>query len=293
VAISIEILKQTPDLKGVLVRSLLSVILLLSFPLTFDSIAMLGDSLSEKIRAGADIWKFLDDLQEKTMDLNFNWLNLKSGVLFVLNMLSYFISYLGFFFTNAIIHFIWAVLYILSPLMILMVIFKETTRVTSNLYSNLLKVISWKVLYTLLSVLLIKFIQAENLHFGDDNFITTIVINLCVGISMLFIPLFSNSLFGNALSAFSTGLAMGATYPIAGVVKTYARTKVASTAQKTGVMAKRVVKEPPVFAYNKAKDHFHQNRERKRQISYTGGLMPKDTNLNKNNKKDEHAKRKK
>jgi hypothetical protein len=84
---------------------------------------------------------------------------------------------------------------------------------------------------------------------------------------------------------------MGATYPLAGAVKTYAKSRIANATQKTGVMAKRTIKDAPVFAYNKAKNHFNEKREQKRQISYTGGLMPKNK-ITKPNKKEEHAKRK-
>lgn len=283
IAICIEMLKQQPDIKGILTRSLISVILLLTFQLIFDSIADLGDSVSERIRRSADIWKFLGELQEKTMNLNFEWLNLKSGVIFVINILSYFIAYLGFFFTNAIIHFMWAILYILSPLMILVFVFRETMGITKSLYSSLLKVISWKILYTILSVLLIRFIQVDNLHFGDDNFITTIVINLCVGISMLFVPLFANSLFGNGLSSFTSGLAMATTYPIATAVKGYAAAKTGQLSNVASSAVTRAIKDPSMYAYNKVKGHFNEKKERNREISYTGGLVhhskPKENNV--------------
>ncbi len=273
-ACGIETLKQMPDVKGVLQRSVISVILLLIFPFVFDAIASIGDGLSERIIGDTDVWKVLEDLKTKTMDLNFDWLNLKSGIIFILNMLAYLISYIGFFFTNAIIHFIWAILFVLSPLMILMVIFRETMGVTRNLFSNLIKVMSWKVLFSLLGVLLIKFIEVDDLNFGDDNIITTIVINLCVGVSMLFIPLFANSLFGNALGSFTTGLAMATTYPIANVIKSQARRLSGSAAKKSTHYAKRAAFEPPKYAFNKTREHIHKKREARRQISYTGGIVP-------------------
>ncbi len=284
----LEIFKQMPDVKGVLMRSVISVLTLLLFPTIFDGLASIGDGLSEKIIGDTDIWKVLENLKDQTMELNFDWLNLKSGIIFVLNMLAYLISYIGFFFTNAIIHFIWAILYVLSPLMILGIVFRETQGITRSLFTNLAKVMSWKVLYSLLGVLLIKFIEVENLDFGDDNMVTTIVINLCVGISMLFIPLFANSLFGNALGNFTTGLAMGATYPIAGMVKSYSRKLGVASKAKAATYAKRATVDAPNFAYNKTREHFHNKREAKRQVSYTGGIVSpkKQKEVNETKKSD-------
>ena len=82
--------------------------------------------------------------------------DLRGHILYTLALLAYLVAYLGFFVTESLVHFVWVVLYTLSPLMILAYVAKATANVTVNLYKGLVKVVVWKILWTVLSVLLLK-----------------------------------------------------------------------------------------------------------------------------------------
>jgi len=209
----LEILKsgsQAPDGGKVLVRSVISILLLVSFKETINTIAFVGDGIASKIDGLAQMSKLMDVFAQNFSREAPSLYKVRELFIFLLNFLSYFLAYFGVFISEALIHFTWSVLYVCAPLMILCYIPEQTANVCKNLYKGLLTVITWKCVYSILGVLLLK-LAVEKTTESSDNLIAAAVINLCIAMSILLVPFFTKSLLGDGIAGFSTGVAAMAT----------------------------------------------------------------------------------
>lgn len=212
-------------------RTFLSVILLLVFDDCMNLIASVADGVAERINGLAQLKDVLHETGRVIEQQETGWLEFRQWLIFAINFFAYCVAYLGFFLAEAIVHFVWAILYIASPLMILMYVSEKTAFVTSNLFKGLISVATWKILWSILAVLLLKLMTAPQTG-GVDNFLTAAIVNLCVGISMLLVPFATKSLINDGMSGMAS-MAAGFT---AGVVGKLSYGKVVDLA-KRGIQA--------------------------------------------------------
>lgn len=147
-----------------------------------------------------------------------SWFNLRETVVYIFGLASYIIAYVGFFVATALTHFVWTILYVCSPLMILMYVSKNTAYVTFSLYKGVIQVVIWKILWSILGILLLKLATQPEVT-GLEDYFMAIVMNLCIGVSMLFIPMATKSLISDGMSSMATTLAAAPTMAAAGAVK--------------------------------------------------------------------------
>ena len=195
-----------PDAGKVLFRGLISILLLVSFKETINLIALLGDGITDRIDGLAKMTQILDTFGDNLNRDAPPLYKFRELFIFTLNFASYFLAYFGVFVVEALIHFSWSILYVCAPLMILCYVPEQTAGVCKNLYKGLLTVISWKILWSVLGVLLLK-LAVQKTTANSDDIITTAIINLCIGLSIMLVPLFSKSLLGDGLSSFTAGIA--------------------------------------------------------------------------------------
>lgn len=211
-------------------RLFISVLLLLSFDWTINLIATFGDGIAERIDGIKPLWSTLQEIGQKfSSDSNGGWFQVRSTIVYIMGLLSYFIAYLGVFTANALIHFVWTVLFICSPLMILAYVHDKSAYVTSSLYKGLINVILWKVVASILGVLMLKLITSNQVTEDWESSFSFIAINLCVGLSLLFVPMTTNSLIGDGMSKAASGLAMAPAYAALGAAKVAGKAAVAKT----------------------------------------------------------------
>lgn len=215
---ALEVIKdENPNLRDLLRRIVLSILMLLTFNWTLEAIAIVGDAVTEKIDG---IQKLSDVLQN--LGPNYSgkdsWFNVRETILYVFSILAYLIAYLGFFVATALTHFVWTILYVASPLMILMYVSPHTANVTKSLYKGLIQVVIWKVLWSILGVLLLKLAVQPEVS-GLEDYIMSIVVNLCIGFSMLFIPIASRSLISDGMSSVASSLAAVPAIAAGGAIK--------------------------------------------------------------------------
>ncbi len=233
----LEIMKsggQTPDGAKIIVRSVISILLLVSFKETINLIAFMGDGVAAKIDGLAQMKKLIEVFGENFSRDAPSLYKIRELFIFLLNFISYFLAYFGIFISEALIHFSWSVLYVCAPLMILCYIPEQTVTVCKNLYKGLLTVITWKILYSILGVLLLR-LAVEKTTEQSDNVIFTAVINLCIALGILLVPLFSKSLIGDGLSSFSSGIAGVASMSALKVIKTSVMPNMASKFSKSNL----------------------------------------------------------
>lgn len=198
--------KDPPNITETLRRVVISILMLYSFDYVVNAVAMVGDGITDRIDGIQKLWDVLKNLGPNYQSSSHEWFNLRETTIYFFNIAAYIIAYLGFFVATALIHFVWTILYICSPLMILMYVSRATEHVTKSLYTGLIQVVTWKILYSILGVLLLKL--AMNSHFtGMEDYLMSIIVNLCIGVSMLFIPFATKSLVNDGLQGAASALA--------------------------------------------------------------------------------------
>lgn len=224
---------KTPDAGKILIRALASVLMLISFKETINLIALIGDGIAERIDGLAQMGQILEVFSANFSKEGPALYKVRELMIFLLNFLSYFLAYFGIFITEALIHFTWSILYVCAPLMILFYIPESTAGICKNLYKGLFTVISWKIMWSILGVLLLK-LAVQPTTANSENFITTAIINLCIALSILLVPIFTKSLIGDGLSSFASGIATVPGLAALGVGKTVLSMPINKGAKWTG-----------------------------------------------------------
>ncbi len=201
-----EILKSSPNVNDILKRTVISILLLVSFATVVNTIGMLGDQITAHIDHTHALWTAIKHLGPNSQGKSGSLFDLRASVIYIFAIGAYLIAYIGFFASITLMNFVWAILFVCAPLMILCYVPKSTARITGNLYRGLVSVATWKVLWTLLGALLLKLAMNPKVA-GVDDYILSMVMNLLIGVSMLLIPLFAKSLLGDGLQSAAAGLA--------------------------------------------------------------------------------------
>lgn len=215
---TLEVIRDdNPNLRDLFRRIVISVLLLLTFDWTLQTIGILGDAITEKINGLQRLSEVLQNLGPNYSGKD-SWFNVRETILYVFSITAYMIAYLGFFVATALTHFVWTILYVASPLMILMFVSRHTERVTMSLYKGLVQVVIWKILWSILGVLLLKLAMQPEVT-GLEDYIMSVVVNLCIGFSMLFIPIATRSLVSDGMSSVASSLAAVPAIAAGGAVK--------------------------------------------------------------------------
>ncbi len=216
--LALEVLKdESPNLRDLLRRIVISILLLYTFDWVIDTIAIIGDSVTERINGLEKLSEVLSHLGPNYSGKD-SWFNLRETAIYIFSLAAYIVAYLGFFVATALTHFVWTILYVASPLMILMYVSRHTAYVTSSLYKGLIQVVVWKVLWSILGVLLLKLAVQPEVS-GLEDYLMSIVVNLCIGVSMLFIPIATRSLISDGMNSVASSLAVLPAVAAAGAIK--------------------------------------------------------------------------
>ena len=285
----LELIKsESPNVKEIIRRILISVLLLMTFDMAIDAIATIGDAVTERIDGLNKLSEVMERLAP-SMNPNSSMFSLRDTAMYVFSLAAYLIAYVGFFTATALTHFIWTILYICSPLMILMYVSPKTSNITMSLYKGLIQVVVWKVLYSILGVLLLKLALQTELNAdttGLEDYLLAMVVNLCIGISMLFIPIATRSLIGDGLNSLASTLAMAPALAAAGSVKLAASKmggKVLGNAKGLASFAAKPISNPISGRYQLMKERLAPKVE-EFKTNYSQAGLPKELKERKENK---------
>jgi hypothetical protein len=282
----LEILKdENPNTRDLMRRLVISILMLYSFDWCLNSIAAIGDAVTDQINGLAQLSEVLKKLGPNYSGHD-NWFNLRETTIYIFSLAAYIVAYVGFFVATALTHFVWTILYVCSPLMILMYVGRGTAHITMSLYKGVIQVVVWKILWSLLGVLLLKLASQPSVS-GMEDYLMAIVMNLCIGISMLFIPLATKSLIGDGMSSMASTLAMAPALAAAGAVKLAATgfaSKTVGGLKSSAQYAAKPLTNPIAGRYQNMKERLKPRFDQyKRRYERMG--LPKQ--FNKNNKKGE------
>ncbi len=273
----LEIIKdENPNLRDLFRRVILSILLLYTFDWTLDAIATIGDAVTEKINGLEKLSEVLAS-RGPNYSGNDSWFNLRETVIYIFSLAAYIVAYLGFFVATALTHFVWTILYVCSPLMILMFVSRHTSYVTMSLYKGLIQVVLWKVLWSILGVLLLKLAMQPDVS-GTEDYLMSIILNLCIGVCMLFIPLATRSLISDGMSSVASTLSMIPTVAAAGAMKVAASRfagKVKGSVVSAGKFATKPITNPVTGRVQLMKERLKPNLQRFKR-NYESFGLPKE-----------------
>lgn len=273
----LEIIKDdAPNVRDIMRRVLISVLLLLTFDWAIDSIAVIGDAVTERIDGLNKLSEVLSHLGP-SVNIQSNIFSLRETAIYVFSLAAYIVAYVGFFTATALTHFVWTVLYICSPLMILMYVSPKTSQVTSSLYKGLIQVVIWKIFYSILGVLLLKLAMQSQVNGGTtglEDYLLALIVNLCIGVSMLFIPIATRSLVSDGLSSVASTLAMAPALAAAGTAK-LATSRLATGVKGVAGFASKPLTNPVTGRYQLMKERFKPKFDKFKQ-SYSSIGLPRE-----------------
>ncbi len=197
------ILEEGIDPRKTLMRVVVSVLLLWSFKEVANLVSSITDGVADKLGGVQSLIALFDHIEDRYLKDSPNFFSFRQMLMYGISVLCYMFALLGYYATDVAIHFVFTVLYALSPLMILAYVPESTAHITKNLYTGLLTVSTWKILWCLLGTLLFKLTTVPEVQ-DWDNFIMQALTNICIGMCMLKIPFFAQSLIGDGLMGLTT-----------------------------------------------------------------------------------------
>lgn len=194
----------SPDFMDILKRAVVATLLLVAFPDISRAIIEIADSIALRIDEVNGIDNILKMAEQKsesyTMSASSLLLQFDDLIIASLSIFSYIILYIARYLTIAMYHFFWLFFMVTSPLLILFHMFEGTSQITKNLFSGMIEVACWKIVWAILGAMLTA------LAFGDayqaeGSYITLVVMNFVIASAMLMTPILVKSLYSKGLTS--------------------------------------------------------------------------------------------
>ena len=197
----------------ILKRAVISTLLLAAFPDISRAIIFVADGIAERVDHLNGIDNFLRMAQQKAESTSFVkntiLLQFPDLILALLSFVSYLILYIARYLTIAMYHFFWIFYTIAAPLLLLFNLFPSTSQIASNLFRGMIEVACWKIVWSILGAMLIALSFADSYQV-EGNYLTLMVMNFVIAISMLMTPSIVKSLVGAGFHGMAPKIAMDA-----------------------------------------------------------------------------------
>lgn len=268
VAVIMEFFKmpigESPAFVTLVGRCLMATLLLVALPEVMNFIADATDSIAKEIGDLNNFKLVLGRLGDKLKDLSFSWTSLRDVITILISFLSFLALYVTVYFADAAFLFCWTLIYVFSPLVLALYVFPKTAGATTALFRSILEVSLWKICWSVMATLLWSTALSDiNQPGANVNWLTSIVLNLMLMISVLMTPKLVRALLSGGIGEFASnaqGAVMGAANlapPVAlakakaglmfvpGKVGGFAKAKAADGAKKAWKGAKAQAKAVP------------------------------------------------
>lgn len=199
----------TPQIIG---RVLIAAFLLHSYPELTNALSDFTDALATKIGGFNEFHHVLDRMGDRLKTLTWSWISVKEAMTLGFSFITFFLLYISVFIANAGVIFVWLLLYVFSPVLIVFFVLPSTAHITKALYRALIEVCAWKIVWATLAALLWSSALSE-INKSDVNFLTVICLNILLALSLLFTPIIVNVMASKGLSSAASsamGMAAGA-----------------------------------------------------------------------------------
>jgi hypothetical protein len=205
VAVVMEFLKiplgNSPAFTTLIGRALLATLLLVALPEVMNLMADATDSVAKEIGDLNNFHLVLSKLGEKLKTLSFSWTSLRDVITILISFLSFFALYITVYFADAAFLYCWTLIYVFSPLVLALYIFPQTSGATGAMFKSILEVSLWKICWAVMSALLWSTALSDiNKPEANINWLTSIVLNLMLMISILMTPKLVRALLSGGIS---------------------------------------------------------------------------------------------
>lgn len=204
----------SPDFVDTLKRAFIATILVASFKEISDGIFTLATAISDRISDLSGLDQIIQMASDRCKTYHLSSTSILLGfndfMISVFSFGSYLLLYLARYITVALYHFMWLLLSILSPPLMLFYLFRATESIPIHLFKTLCEVACWRIVWAVLSVMITS-LSFGNAYAADGQYVTVLILNFVIAIAMLGTPLVVKALIGNGLSSLSETLAAGAT----------------------------------------------------------------------------------
>lgn len=197
----------TPGISTLLGRCLIATLLLVALPEIMNAVASITDAIARDVGDLNNFKTVLARMGEKLQSLAWSWTSVKDMVILVVSFLSFFILYITVFFADAAFLYAWTLIYVFSPIVLALFVLPATAGATSAMFRSMIEVSLWKVVWASMSALLWSTALSDinNPEYHVD-FLTAIVLNLMLALSILMTPTLVRGLFSTGVSGVASGL---------------------------------------------------------------------------------------
>ena len=203
---------------GIIKRVALSIIMLWSFDETVNTIGALTDGVADRLGGTDNLKALFAEIKRSHGENSPGLFRYRQMIMYYLSAICHMIALVGYFVTDVSIHFVYTILYVLSPLMILAYVPRATSHITANLYRGILQVSLWKILWCLMGNLLFRLADVSDV--GDtESMIMRPILNIIIAVSMFRIPFFASSLLGDGLLGTAKSVSQHITLPVSRGIK--------------------------------------------------------------------------
>lgn len=197
-----------PDFLESVKRAFVSTLLLVGFQEITDAILFITSGLADKISDMQGLDMFLQMAGEKSqsyaVSTNSMLIGFNDLIIATLTFLSYFLLYFARYVMVAVYHVSWIFLSVVAPIVLLFHLF--SVKMTLNLFKSLIEIASWKIVWAVLSAMLAA-LPFGSAYATSGGYLTIIVMNFVIAISMLATPMIVKSFSGSGFSSFASSLA--------------------------------------------------------------------------------------
>lgn len=197
----------TPGVSTLLGRCLIATLLLIALPEIMNAIATMTDSIAQEIGDLNNFKLVLARMGEKLKTLSWSWTSVKNMVILVISFLSFFALYITVYFSDAAFLYAWTLIYVFSPIVLALYVLPVTAGATTAMFRSMIEVSLWKVVWASMSALLWSTALSDinNPEYQVD-FLTAIVLNLMLTLSVLMTPILVRALFSTGISGVASNL---------------------------------------------------------------------------------------
>lgn len=218
-------LGNSPAFTTLVGRCLVATLLLVALPEIMNFVADATDSISREIGDLNNFKLVLGRLGEKLKDLSFSWTSLRDVITILISFLSFFALYITVYFADAAFLFCWTLIYVFSPLVLALYVFPQTAGATTALFRSILEVSLWKICWSVMATLLWSTALSDiNKPDAHINWLTSIVLNLMLMVSVLMTPKLVRALLSGGFGELASG-AQGAVMAAASMTPPVAMAK--------------------------------------------------------------------
>lgn len=197
-----------PDFLDKLKRAFIATLLLAGFSEITDIMLFLTNGIADKIDNMTGLDAFMQMASEKASSYPHSSFSLVLAfddlIVAVLSYCSYAVLFFARYIMVAVYHFSWVFLTIMAPILLLFHLF--SSQVTVNLFRSMLEIACWKVVWSVLSVM-IKALPFGTWYAMDGNYLTICVMNFVIALCVLGTPLVVHSLLSGSFTSMAGGLA--------------------------------------------------------------------------------------